>query len=481
MSDKTIRPNMQPRNLEREATPIMADLETMTLKQLQEVAVERAIKVSGTGWSTCCPPSGKKDDILAALRRRLSQQQPESEPESPGMEAREEAEVADQYGSMTVVELKAEAERQGVKQAGVGWPTCCPPDGNKADIIAALKKKTEPAATPSSPGAPGTAPTTPPRQVRPTGAPGRSPPFTGPRDPAAAEHGDAPAYRPQTTCGRATTAEHALTDPATAALLGQGLKLPPHVPLICTSFRSSNLRDVDGRVDFWRFLQTNLRCSEEQARTYASNVNSWRASWSMSPIQTMLDYSRWYVDEHTLALCLSSMPDSEEGRSAAEPSERAMQVAAKVMEEVGVADPWSVCDYLRERAAWTYDSIFIDAEAYGAQHAARSSRELSPPNYESCRTAELHAAALSSAWHLAFFIRHVFTLARRLHLGAKKVRSDADVCVARLVPQQVVHEGVVPRFQRDGCRHAEALHRAAGCAACHGLSHRHGVIAQDRG
>eukprot|EP01047_Picozoa_sp_COSAG01_P095551 COSAG01_NODE_26228_length_720_cov_1.677939_1_plen_84_part_10 len=84
MSDKTIRPNMQPRNLEREATPIMADLETMTLKQLQEVAVERAIKVSGTGWSTCCPPSGKKEDILAALRRRLSQQQPEPEPESPG-------------------------------------------------------------------------------------------------------------------------------------------------------------------------------------------------------------------------------------------------------------------------------------------------------------------------------------------------------------------------------------------------------------
>merc|ERR1712146_523294 len=37
-------------------------------------------------------------------------------------------------------ELKKLAEKQGVKKPGVGWPTCCPPDGNKADIIRALSR-----------------------------------------------------------------------------------------------------------------------------------------------------------------------------------------------------------------------------------------------------------------------------------------------------------------------------------------------------
>jgi len=35
-------------------------------------------------------------------------------------------------------ELKALAQEHGVKKAGVGWPICCPPAGNKADIIVAL-------------------------------------------------------------------------------------------------------------------------------------------------------------------------------------------------------------------------------------------------------------------------------------------------------------------------------------------------------
>lgn len=43
--------------------------------------------------------------------------------------------------NLTLAELKPMAERSGVKQPGVGWDTCCPPDGNKAAIVRALVRK----------------------------------------------------------------------------------------------------------------------------------------------------------------------------------------------------------------------------------------------------------------------------------------------------------------------------------------------------
>mmetsp|Transcript_117597 Transcript_117597/g.226880 ORF Transcript_117597/g.226880 Transcript_117597/m.226880 type:complete len:302 (+) Transcript_117597:69-974(+) len=42
--------------------------------------------------------------------------------------------------ALTVPELKALAGARGVKQAGVGWPTCCPPKGTKKDIIEAIMR-----------------------------------------------------------------------------------------------------------------------------------------------------------------------------------------------------------------------------------------------------------------------------------------------------------------------------------------------------
>jgi DNA polymerase III epsilon subunit-like protein len=41
---------------------------------------------------------------------------------------------------LTLKDLKARAEHIGLKRPGVGWPTCCPPSGNKADILAALQR-----------------------------------------------------------------------------------------------------------------------------------------------------------------------------------------------------------------------------------------------------------------------------------------------------------------------------------------------------
>jgi hypothetical protein len=40
----------------------------------------------------------------------------------------------------TVPELHAEALALGIKRRGVGWPSCCPPRGNKKDIIAAIER-----------------------------------------------------------------------------------------------------------------------------------------------------------------------------------------------------------------------------------------------------------------------------------------------------------------------------------------------------
>ena len=45
------------------------------------------------------------------------------------------------YDSMNVADLKQLAERRGIKEQGVGWPVCCPPDGNKDDIIRALERR----------------------------------------------------------------------------------------------------------------------------------------------------------------------------------------------------------------------------------------------------------------------------------------------------------------------------------------------------
>ena len=44
------------------------------------------------------------------------------------------------YDDLLLDDLKRLAEERGIKQPRVGWPTCCPPDGNRPDIIKALKK-----------------------------------------------------------------------------------------------------------------------------------------------------------------------------------------------------------------------------------------------------------------------------------------------------------------------------------------------------
>jgi hypothetical protein len=40
---------------------------------------------------------------------------------------------------LAVADLKKKAEDLGIKVPGTGWPTCCPPNGTKADIITAIR------------------------------------------------------------------------------------------------------------------------------------------------------------------------------------------------------------------------------------------------------------------------------------------------------------------------------------------------------
>ena len=37
-----------------------------------------------------------------------------------------------------LAELRRMAVEHGIKREGVGWPSCCPPSGNKTDIIKAI-------------------------------------------------------------------------------------------------------------------------------------------------------------------------------------------------------------------------------------------------------------------------------------------------------------------------------------------------------
>ena len=45
------------------------------------------------------------------------------------------------YGAMPGHRLKVHAEDIGLKKKGIGWPTCCPPDGLRDDIVRAIVAK----------------------------------------------------------------------------------------------------------------------------------------------------------------------------------------------------------------------------------------------------------------------------------------------------------------------------------------------------
>jgi uncharacterized protein YunC (DUF1805 family) len=124
------------------------DYDDMTLDELKEAAEELGIKQPGVGWPTCCPPKGNKADILKRLKSHGGGGGSGGSGGSSGggggvwwggSNGAGSAYGAGDFDDMTLDELKEAAEELGIKQPGVGWPTCCPPKGNKADILKRLK------------------------------------------------------------------------------------------------------------------------------------------------------------------------------------------------------------------------------------------------------------------------------------------------------------------------------------------------------
>ncbi len=101
----------------------------LSLDDLKRLAEERGIKEPGVGWPTCCPPNGNKPDIIKALTKPGG---------SGGGASAGPSRVP--YDDLSLDDLKRLAEERGIKERGVGWPTCCPPNGNRPDIIKALDR-----------------------------------------------------------------------------------------------------------------------------------------------------------------------------------------------------------------------------------------------------------------------------------------------------------------------------------------------------
>ena len=113
----------------------------MTVDELKELAEDLGIKKPGVGWPKCCPPNGNKDDIIKAIKKHGGSSGGGGGNGGVGGGCYGGSGSGGyEYHDMTVDELKELAEDHGIKKAGVGWPKCCPPNGNKDDIIKALKK-----------------------------------------------------------------------------------------------------------------------------------------------------------------------------------------------------------------------------------------------------------------------------------------------------------------------------------------------------
>ena len=97
---------------------VVETLGELRLPDLKELAILVGVKVRGTSWSVCCPPSGNKADIQDAVCTALHNR--------------------DSVAKLGLSTLKDVAELMNVKVPGSSWARCCPPKGCKADIVQAL-------------------------------------------------------------------------------------------------------------------------------------------------------------------------------------------------------------------------------------------------------------------------------------------------------------------------------------------------------
>lgn len=100
-------------------------LAKLGMGELQAIAIAKGIKNERVEWALCCPPFGDREDVIRAVLR------------AEALQDRAVARAA-ALRVMTQAELETLAVRLKIKDEGVGWPRCCPPFGNKADIASAI-------------------------------------------------------------------------------------------------------------------------------------------------------------------------------------------------------------------------------------------------------------------------------------------------------------------------------------------------------
>lgn len=100
-------------------------LTKLNFEELQSMAIAMGVKREKVDWAVCCPPFGDKEDVIRAILR---------------MEALQQRAVAraSALKALTQVELEVLAVKLKIKEDGIGWPRCCPPNGNKQDVVSAI-------------------------------------------------------------------------------------------------------------------------------------------------------------------------------------------------------------------------------------------------------------------------------------------------------------------------------------------------------
>eukprot|EP00930_Biecheleria_cincta_P082463 TRINITY_DN72194_c0_g1_i1.p1 TRINITY_DN72194_c0_g1~~TRINITY_DN72194_c0_g1_i1.p1 ORF type:complete len:719 (-),score=116.16 TRINITY_DN72194_c0_g1_i1:87-2243(-) len=100
-------------------------LAKLDVEEIQSMATAMGVKHNKVHWAVCCPPFGDKEDVIRAMLR---------------MEALQQRAVARATAlkALTQLELEALAVKLKIKEDGIGWPRCCPPTGNKQDMVCAI-------------------------------------------------------------------------------------------------------------------------------------------------------------------------------------------------------------------------------------------------------------------------------------------------------------------------------------------------------
>ncbi|KAK3282437.1 hypothetical protein CYMTET_9824 [Cymbomonas tetramitiformis] len=276
---------------------MQSEYEQMTVVKLKELAKDRGISLKG---------SLRKADIISTLLSSNSVEPKDkldhttdclhSTPKQT-LSLTTDVLLA-RFLSMTKTELQILAEHSDIKKDGVGWATCCPPTGNKADIADALVRH---------------------------------------------EMNNAPTAR---------TAEDVDTPPSSPVNPKQHTS--PQTP--------DNVLDSEEALEEkWSFHNLPRNLPEQAGMGWLHRLNTARSDWinvskrDLRP-ERGVDTGQFIHPEYPPRVCVSFGGHDQR---------ESVQKLHEGNHHVG-ADPWAVCDYVREALNWRAHEIFIIDEVSDA-------------------------------------------------------------------------------------------------------------------